>query len=207
MMVDTDVPKTSATTPCGSPPKQPRVEEREPAADQEPEVAIHKLFMEDTEEPCLINNQHGVRGVHEYHYMVKRPDNGTEEEIANYHKRVWEELKIHGTHKINTEFWKIRGPISKADRMERVLEFWRAGDVVARNPFLSSKLWGSPTMDKSHTKKDDMAGYSESGEDGRILSDLRDDSPPPGISRVRCRYDGQPLPNDICCISNDIGEP
>ena len=109
---------------------------------------------------------------------------------------------------MNTEFWKIRGPISKADRMERVLEFWRAGDVVARNPFLSSKLWGRPTTDRTLTGKDDnLAGYSESGEDGRILDDIRDDSPPPGISRVRCRYDGQQLPNDICCTSNGIGEP
>merc|ERR1712001_371422 len=132
---------------------------------------------------------------------------GTEEEIANHHKRVWEELKIHGTHKINTEFWKIRGPISKADRMERVLEFWRAGDVVARNPFLNSKLWNRAAMDRAPKGKDDnLAGYSESGEDGRILDDIRDDSPPPGISRVRCRYDGQQLPNDVWCISNDIGK-
>ena len=155
------------------------------------------------EEPSLysINNQHGIKGVYEYHYMVKRPDHAAEEEITNHHKRVWQELKTHGTHRINAEFWKIRGPISKKDRMERVLEFWRAGDVVERNPFLSSKLWDKPQ------RKEDLAGYSESGDDGRILTDLQDDSPPPGISRVRCRYDGQPLPSDICCTSNGIGEP
>ena len=209
VMVDTEIPRSPAATPCGSPPKQPRVNEREQASatDQRPAVTIHKLYMEDTEEACLANIQHGVRGVHEYHYMVKRPDHGTEEEIASHHKRVWEELKTHGTHKINSEFWKIRGPISRADRMERVLEFWRAGDIVPRNPFLNSNLWNRATMERaSRGKNDNLAGYSESGEDGRILDDIRDDSPPPGISRVRCKYDGQQLPNDIWCISNGIGK-
>ena len=163
--------------------------------------------MEDTEEGRHVNNQHGVQGVHEYHYMVRRPDLTTEEDLAKHHKQAWEELKIHGTHKINSEFWKIRGQISREDRMERVLESWRAGDIVPRNPFLNSNLWNRATMERASRGKDDnLAGYSESGEDGRILNDIRDDSPPPGISRVRCRYDGQQLPNDVWCISNSIGK-
>ena len=164
--------------------------------------------MEDMEEGCLVNNQHGVQGVHEYHYMMKGADLRTEEDLAKHDKLVWEELKIHGTHKINSEFWKIRGPISRADRMERVLESWRAGDIVPRNPFLNSNLWRRTTMERASRGKDDhLAGYSESGEDGRILSDIRDVSPPPdGINRVRCRYDGQQMPNDIWCITNGIGK-
>ena len=150
-----------------------------------------------------MNNQQGVQGAYEYHYMVKRPDPSDEKSLALHHKQAWEELKTHGTHKINCEFWKIRGPISREDRMERVLESWRAGDIVPQNPFLNSNLW----KNTSAGTDDHLAGYSESGEDGKILSDIRDVSPPPdGISRVRCKYDGQQLPNDVWCISNGIGK-
>ena len=80
----------------------------------------------------------------------------------------------------------------RTDRMERVLDFWRAGDIVPRNPFLHSSLWGKSTKkDASRGEDDSLAGYSESGENGRILNDIRDVSPEPdGINRVRCRYGG-----------------
>ena len=128
----------------------------------------------------------------QYHYIIKGADIRTEEALAEHDKVVWEELRKHGTHKVNSEFWKIKGPISRKDRMERVLEFWGAGDIVPRNPFLHSSLWGrNAKRDASRGENDSLAGYSESGEDGKILTDIRDESPEPDDNpRPRCRYGG-----------------
>ena len=78
--------------------------------------------------------------------------------------------------------------------MERVLDFWRAGDIVPRNPFLHSNLWGVETKRERSERRSGieyLAGYSESGEDGRILADIRDESPEREYdTRPLCRFGG-----------------
>ena len=126
-------------------------------------------------------------------YMIKGASPKTEEEWTAHNLKVREMLRRHGTHKVNCDFWRIRGPLSREERVDRVLEFWRAGDIVPRNPFLHKSLIkrnierGSsgdedpecyiPTGDNdlesdTPTAGKDLEGYSPTGKDDKILADI-----------------------------------
>ena len=54
--------------------------------------------------------------------------------------------------------------------MDHVLEFWNAGDIEPRNPFLDKSL-----RDRELTRSttdEDLKGYAPTGEDGKILDDI-----------------------------------
>ena len=84
-------------------------------------------------------------------------------------------LERHGSYKITCDYWRIKGPISPQQRMERVLEFWSAGDIVPRNPFLHRSLWSKENRQQSAKEEDEhLAGYERTAEDDRILSDIHE---------------------------------
>merc|ERR1711974_362197 len=180
MMVNMTISSPPPTMDEGSPPKRIRTDEYEHEVRPRPEVIIGNLFCKEG---------------YQYHYLLKGADLRTEEDVVEHDKVVWEELKRPGAvHKINSEFWKIKGPVSQEERMDRVLDFWRVGDIVPRNPFLHSNLWGRETERRKSERMSGieyLSGYSESGEDGRILTDLRDESPERDDNpRPLCRFGG-----------------
>ena len=180
MMTSTSIPTPPITVDEASPPKRIRTDYQEQEVMPQREVAIGNLFGKDG---------------YQYHYLLKGVTPRTAEDAWEHDKTVREELEKPGVvHKINSQFWKIRGPISREERMERVLDFWRAGDIVPRNPFLHSNLWGVETKRERSERRSGieyLAGYSESGEDGRILADIRDESPEREYdTRPLCRFGG-----------------
>merc|ERR1711974_440203 len=180
MMDSTTVSTPPTAVDEASPPKRIRTEYQEQEVMPKREVAIGNRFGRDG---------------YQYHYLLKGAIPESVEEVIDHNKAIREELgKPGAVHRINSQFWKIRGPISREERMERVLDFWRAGDIVPRNPFLHSNLWGVETeREKSERRSgiEYLSGYSESGEDGRILTDLRDESPEREYDpRPLCRFGG-----------------
>ena len=112
-------------------------------------------------------------------YMIKGASPETEEEWTAHNLRVRDVLRRHGTHKINCDFWRIRGPLSREERMDRVLEFWRAGDIVPRNPFLHKSLQDRKAIRASSNDGDanryiptDLEGYSPTEEGDKVLEDI-----------------------------------
>ena len=109
-------------------------------------------------------------------HMVKGAKPETEEEWRDHYKTVTEALKRYGVsyrRKMDCDFWKIKGPTTREEQMDRVLEFWCAGDIVPQNPFLHRNLWGRKD-DKRTVKweRNKLEGYDPEGEDGAILMDL-----------------------------------
>ena len=108
--------------------------------------------------------------------MVKGAKPETEEEWHDHYKTVTEALKRYGEsyrRKMDHDFWRIERSMTREERKERVLEFWRAGDIVPQNPFLHRSLWGRRN-DYQSVKWDrkKLEGYDPEGEDGTILIDL-----------------------------------
>ena len=60
-----------------------------------------------------------------------------------------------------------------AQRLNRVLAAWSAGDNVNRNPFLHKSLWEREDKLKSiRTEEYSLAGYEPEADDDRILRDI-----------------------------------
>ena len=102
----------------------------------------------------------------------------TDQEWIQHSEKITGILKRYGSSKIIQHHYKIKGPISPGKRKERVLEFWRTGDTVPRNPFLHRSLWhkayvpmayGPPSSEDNGGELD---GYAQNGDNGRIFTDL-----------------------------------
>ena len=177
-----------------------------PMCEMEPDIMIIKEVQNDPPSKRVRTNTRDtdmndetcpeiiiVKANEQVFYMIKGASPRTEEEWTTHNMKVRETLRRHGTHKINCDFWRIRGPLSREERMDRVLEFWRAGDIVPRNPFLHKSLRERENKQRSSRDEDlkgyastgdedlegytptadeDLAGYAPTGEDGKILDDI-----------------------------------
>ena len=114
------------------------------------------------------------------YYMVKGAkldENSSNEEYHDHYKTVVEALKKYGRpyrHKMENDFWRIKGKMTQEEMKNHVLEFWSSGDLVRHNPFLNRNLWGrtenwNETGVKWERKR---GGYDQEGKNGAILMDL-----------------------------------
>ena len=107
--------------------------------------------------------------------MVKGASPKTEEEWMAHNDTVTTVLKKYGSFKILCDHWRIRGPITQQQRMEQVLQFWSAGDIVPRNPFLNRNLWPKGiNQQPSEEDEVDQDGYEPTRDDEKILSDINE---------------------------------
>ena len=132
-----------------------------------PEIVIVKNWCQEEEKMAV-------------YYMVKGAkldENSSNEEYHDHYKTVVEALKKYGRpyrHKMENDFWRIKGKMTQEEMKNHVLEFWSSGDLVRHNPFLNRNLWGrtenwNETGVKWERKR---GGYDQEGKNGAILMDL-----------------------------------
>ena len=76
---------------------------------------------------------------------AKLDENSSNEEYHDHYRTVVEALKKYGRpyrHKMENDFWRIKGKMTQEEMKNHVLEFWSSGDLVRHNPFLNRNLWG-----------------------------------------------------------------
>ena len=156
-MLSKDLPNPSTKTPEEPPTKRFRTDTMgQPGKESCPEITIVQEDMKVL-------------------YMVKGATPKTEEDWMAHNETVTKVLNRYGSFKILCDHWRIRGQITPQQRMERVLQFWSAGDIVPRNPFLNRNFWPKG-IDQQPSEEDDvnLEGYEPTGENDRILSDIND---------------------------------
>ena len=149
-----------------------------------PEIVIVKNWCQEEEKMAV-------------HYMVKGAkldENSSKEEYYDHYRTVVEALKRYGgpyRRKMENDFWRIEGKVTKEEMKNHVLKFWNSGDIIRHNPFLHRNLWGrkenwSETGVKWKRRQRKRGGcdqegengvvphggYDQEGKDGAILVDL-----------------------------------